>query len=66
MNDSAAAPEPRANSAQTLLHLRSIGDIQGKFFIPRYQRGYRWGPTEVRLLLNDIWKTGRLAIACSP
>lgn len=30
-------------------------NIKGRFFVPRYQRGYRWGEHEVRLLLDDIW-----------
>lgn len=31
-----------------------VGDIEGSFFVPRYQRGYRWGETEVVRLLDDI------------
>lgn len=31
-----------------------VGDIIGDFFVPAYQRGYRWGQQEVRQLLNDI------------
>lgn len=37
-----------------LLQPLSVGSIQGEFFIPAYQRGYRWGEHEVRLLLDDI------------
>lgn len=33
---------------------RLIGDISGKFFIPDYQRGYRWGASEVQHLLDDV------------
>ena len=33
---------------------RVVCDISGHFFIPDYQRGYRWGPTEVGHLLEDI------------
>jgi uncharacterized protein with ParB-like and HNH nuclease domain len=25
------------------------------FYVPAYQRGYRWGEVEVRRLLDDIW-----------
>lgn len=32
----------------------AVGDIIGAFFIPDYQRGYRWGRVEVEHLLNDI------------
>lgn len=31
-----------------------VGDIRGNFFVPHYQRGYRWGDTEVERLLDDI------------
>lgn len=31
-----------------------VGDIRGHFFIPDYQRGYRWGKAEVEHLLNDV------------
>lgn len=38
------------------LTLKSVYDILGlNFIIPKYQRGYRWTPTEVRQLLDDIW-----------
>lgn len=29
-------------------------ELSGEFFIPSYQRGYRWGAAEVAKLLNDI------------
>ena len=31
-----------------------VGDIVGQFFVPGYQRGYRWGREEVTRLLDDI------------
>ena len=35
--------------------LKAINDILGKcFFIPDYQRGYRWGRQQVEDLLNDL------------
>lgn len=37
-----------------LLEDRFVGDIEGRFFIPAYQRGYRWGEDEVTRLLDDI------------
>lgn len=37
-----------------LLKILSVGDITGDFFVPAYQRGYRWGEHEVSQLLNDI------------
>lgn len=37
-------------------YLKSINELKGKkFFIPNYQRGYRWGKREVQALLEDIW-----------
>ncbi len=36
------------------LEPRTVGSIRGEFFIAAYQRGYRWGAQEVRLLLDDI------------
>lgn len=35
-----------------------VGDIHGDFFVPSYQRGYRWGIDEVRRLLEDISQSG--------
>ena len=37
-----------------LLEILSVGDITGDFFVPAYQRGYRWTEHEVRQLLDDI------------
>jgi hypothetical protein len=33
---------------------RVVNRITGSFFVPRYQRGYRWGKDEVTRLLDDI------------
>lgn len=42
-------------SGQNKLGLKSIGDLVGmSFFIPRYQRGYRWTNQQVLDLLDDI------------
>lgn len=35
-----------------------VGDIDGSFFVPAYQRGYRWGVDEVRCLLEDVSESG--------
>ncbi|WP_245617425.1 GmrSD restriction endonuclease domain-containing protein [Amycolatopsis taiwanensis] len=32
-----------------------MGEISGSFYVPAYQRGYRWGEVEVRRLLDDVW-----------
>ena len=31
-----------------------VGSIHGNFYVPAYQRGYRWGAVEVQRLLDDI------------
>lgn len=36
------------------LAIRAVSEIEGEFYVPDYQRGYRWGKTEVCQLLNDI------------
>ena len=38
------------------LSLRLVGDIDGAFWVPAYQRGFRWGSDQIRPLLNDIWE----------
>lgn len=42
---------------QIILTTKLVGDIKGDFYIPSYQRGYRWGETEVVRLLDDIYST---------
>ena len=37
-----------------VLEQKLVGKIKGRFFVARYQRGYRWGTDEVEQLLNDI------------
>ena len=41
--------------SNVLLEIRSIGEIEGRFYVPSYQRGYRWTSSQVEALLNDIW-----------
>lgn len=36
------------------LKVMSVGDVQGEFFVPSYQRGYRWTEQEVGTLLSDL------------
>lgn len=33
---------------------KKVSELSGSFFIPDYQRGYRWGRHNVRQLMNDI------------
>jgi uncharacterized protein with ParB-like and HNH nuclease domain len=40
---------------ENILELKTINELnQYSFFIPAYQRGYKWTPKEVEDLLNDI------------
>ena len=41
------------------IHLepKLVGNIEGEFYVPAYQRGYRW-KEEVKMLLNDIHEIG--------
>lgn len=43
---------------EIILDTRLVGKIKGQFFIPDYQRGYRWGQEEVLRLLDDIYVNG--------
>ena len=43
--------------AKTKLTLKPIHNLLGEdFFIPAYQRGYRWTKRQVQELLDDIWE----------
>lgn len=42
---------------QDKLRLTSVNDLMGmNFYIPSYQRGYRWKTRQVTDLLDDIWE----------
>lgn len=38
-----------------ILDTKLVGSIKGNFYVPSYQRGYRWGKEEVTRLLDDIY-----------
>lgn len=42
---------------EIILDTKLVGDIKGDFYVPSYQRGYRWSTTEVVRLLDDIYST---------
>ena len=43
--------------ADNQIGLKSVSELLGmKFYIPSYQRGYRWTEQQVKDLLNDIWE----------
>ena len=46
------------NEDKIKLELKLVGDIQGKFNVKSYQRGYRWNKEEVIRLLDDIYFSG--------
>lgn len=52
--------------AQIKLETRYVGEIKGKFLLPDYQRGYRWGEEEVKLLLDDIFANADKAYCLQP
>lgn len=39
------------------LDTKLVGEIRGNFYVPSYQRGYRWSEREVNRLLDDIYST---------
>ena len=41
--------------AENIIEMKSVSELLGmRFFIPNYQRGYRWSEQQVKDLLNDI------------
>ena len=51
---------------QILLETKLVCEITGTFYVPSYQRGYRWGEDEVLRLLNDIYTNGRNPYCLQP
>lgn len=43
-----------------------VGEIEGEYYVPSYQRGYRWDETQVCQLLNDITENGDKAYCLQP
>lgn len=46
-----------APALEAYLEPKLVGDISDRFYVARYQRGYRWGNFEVGRLLDDIWES---------
>ena len=42
--------------SNVILEAKPIGNIKGNFFVPKYQRGYRWTDSQVKTLMNDLWE----------
>lgn len=49
-----------------VLETKYIGDITGDFYLPGYQRGYRWTKDEIKLLLDDIYESAGLPYCLQP
>jgi len=47
-----------SSKADIKLETKFVGFVQGKFYIPSFQRGYRWGQDEVTRLLDDVNSNG--------
>lgn len=58
--------ENTTQSAHSSLCLKDVGKIRGIFFVPDYQRGYRWDTEDVQRLLDDIWKNGQNLYSLQP
>lgn len=44
---------------------KGVLEIKGNFFVPDYQRGYRWGENEVKQLLDDIYENSQKKESCA-
>ncbi len=48
------------------LGTKKVSSIDENFFVPSYQRGYRWGKEEVKRLLEDIYENGMNGYCLQP
>lgn len=51
---------------EIILETKLVGDIKGKFYVPSYQRGYRWSETEIIRLLDDVYQNGKQNYCLQP
>lgn len=51
---------------EIVLETKLVGEIKGDFYVPSYQRGYRWGSDEVTRLLNDVYNNGKKNYCLQP
>lgn len=51
---------------EIVLDTKLVGEIKGEFHVPSYQRGYRWGLTEVTRLLDDVYQNGKKNYCLQP
>ena len=54
------------DSSKIVLEQKHVCDIKGTFYVPSYQRGYRWGKEEVRRLLDDVYSNGAKGYGLQP
>lgn len=54
------------DNSHILLETKLVSDIKGTFYVPSYQRGYRWGEDEVLRLLNDVYQNGKKNYCLQP
>lgn len=40
-----------------ILDTKYVGKLKGLFYLPDYQRGYRWTSEEIKLLLDDLYES---------
>lgn len=52
--DIANVPEEEAIRPLALVSVQQILDKHLNFFVPAYQRGYRWRPEEIEVLIDDL------------
>ena len=53
-------------NSQIVLETKFVSNIKGTFYVPSYQRGYRWGADEVLCLLNDVYQNGKKNYCLQP
>jgi len=51
---------------EAVLETKLVGDVAGEFYVPSYQRGYRWRTEQIKMLLNDICENGDLNYCLQP
>lgn len=51
---------------EIILNTKLVDDIKGEYYIPSYQRGYRWGKDEVARLLDDVYQNGKKNYCLQP
>ena len=51
---------------EIILETKLVGDSKGEFYVPSYQRGYRWGADEVIRLLDDVYQNGKKQYCLQP